>query len=420
MRLLTKTTLYYVLSTLGIFILGGVIFYLVLVSIIDKEIDEKLTYKKERVLQKLQNKSVISSDSTFAIDNNIHISSADNLLPTQELYQDTMIFNPLEGEYLPYRQLTTTQQIHGKAYVINIREPLVESESLTEGIVYSLIALFIILILVLIAVNYRISNQLWVPFYQALSRLKNYEITESGGLQLKPTNVREFDELNTILNQMTNRLQQDYQNLKEFTENVSHEIQTPLAIIKSKLELMVQSENIDEEQMRLVQSSFQAANRLSKLNQSLILLAKIENKEFHDIETVSLQELVVKHLEYFEELIDLREISVQTDFQANPTIRVNPLLGDILISNLLSNAIKHNVERGKIQIELDEHQLRISNTGESLSKPPSQLFKRFSIDGNKKDSTGLGLAIVGKICELFDIDIDYSVREGLHILRLSF
>jgi len=420
MRLLAKTTIYYVLSTLAIFILGGVIFYLVLVSIIQNEVDEKLVYKKERLVQKLQDQPVVSSDSTFAIDRNIRIQSKANLQPTPDQFQDTMLFDPLENEYLPYRQLTATQRIQDKVYIIHIREPRVESESLTEGIVVSLIALFIILIVVLIVVNYRISNRLWVPFYDALSRLKNYEITQSDSLQLQQTSIKEFDELNTILNQMTDRLRQDYQNLKEFTENVSHEIQTPLAIIRSKLELMVQSEDIDEDQMALVQSSYQAANRLSKLNQSLILLAKIENKEFYESEEIALRELLEKHLEYYQELMDMRELSLKTDLQGNPTISINPSLGDILISNLLSNAIKHNVEQGFIRIELSEHELKITNAGDPLSKPPDQLFKRFASDVSSKDSTGLGLAIVEKICEAYVIGIEYSVDEDLHTIRLSF
>lgn len=420
MRLLTKTTLYYLLSTLGIFILGGVIFYLVLISIINTEVDEKLTFKKERVIQKLQEQSIVGSDSTFAIDKNIHIASLNSRGQIHEQFQDTMIFDPLENEYLPYRKLTTSQTINGKEYAIDILEPLVESESLTVGIILSLIALSVILIIVLIVVNSRVSYKLWVPFYDALSKLKNYEITQSGGLQLKQTNLKEFDELNTMLIQMTERLKRDYQNLKEFTENVSHEIQTPLAIIKSKLELMVQSENMGEEQSELVQTSYQAATRLSKLNQSLILLAKIENKEFQGIEKVELQSLVKKHLEYFQELTDLRELSVKTDFTADPIISINPSLGDILISNLLSNAIKHNIEGGEIRIELTEHHLKISNTGNPISKTPDQLFKRFNSDADRKDSTGLGLAIVERICTAYNITIDYSVKDNLHTIRLGF
>jgi len=420
MRLLTKTTMYYLLSTLGIFLLGGVIFYLVLMSIIDNEVDEKLVFHKGQILQKLDTGNWDGADSFFSIEKNVHIRSTTGNLGAPDRIRDTLIYDPLEKEYMPYRQLVTLQQIHGKPYQITIREPLVESESLTEGIAYSLIALFLILIIVLLFVHNRITNRLWVPFYNALDRLKNYEINQPENLHFDETNVREFEELNRNLSQMTSRIREDYRNLKEFTENVSHEIQTPLAIIKSKLELLMQSEEAQPDQMNLIQSSYQAANRLSKLNQALILLAKIENQEFPEITIIHVNDLVEKHLEYFRELIDLRELDLQINMTADPVVSLNPSLGDILISNLISNAIKHNVERGSIGINLNEKALTIINTGEATDRDPSQFFHRFTKDGNHTDSTGLGLSIVWKICKLFSIEIQYSIQDNLHIISLVF
>ena len=218
---------------------------------------------------------------------------------------------------------------------------------------------------------------------------------------------------------MTNKIQGDYKSLKEFTENASHEIQTPLAIIKSKLELLIQQENFKEEQMQAIQSVYDAANRLSRLNQALILLTKIENHQFEKREQIDLTEVVKKHILNFKELIEAKEIRLNHTIEGDVKLKINPVLADVLISNLLTNAIKHNVEKGEINLSLSKNELTVSNTGAELKINPLELFDRFKKDSVSSESLGLGLSIVKKICDSEKFTISYECLNKLHSLKIK-
>jgi len=420
MKLLTKTTIYYLLSTLGIFILGGLVFYFILAGIINHEVDEKLAFQKDRVIERLSTIPRVPGDTTLSLNPQVRVSRLNHLPTAEMIIRDTLVFDSLENEFMPHRQLFYVTKLHNQPYQIRVSEPMVESESLIQGIVYSEILLFLTLFVVLLFLNYKIDNKLWSPFYKTVNKLKTYDVTRHQSLKMEKVPIKEFDELNRILSGMTGKIARDYQNLKQFTENASHEIQTPLAIIQSKMELLLQSENLTQEQLRQVQSAYQSANRLSKLNQALILLAKIENQEFVGTEPVHLRRLLEKQLASHQELLDLRGLRVQTIFSADPVIEIAPELADLLIRNLLGNAIKHNQDGGVIIINLSEYNFHIVNTGAPIKEEPSRIFERFYTQDAGKDSLGLGLAIVRKICEVSNLQIDYNYENDLHVFTLSF
>ena len=218
---------------------------------------------------------------------------------------------------------------------------------------------------------------------------------------------------------MTEKIAKDYRNLKEFTENASHEMQTPLSIIQSKLELLIQSENLTAEQMQEVQVIYESAARLAKLNQALLLLAKIENSQFAEAKPVKLDEIIKTKLLFFEELIAHKNISVEVNLEPL-TINIHPILADILVSNLIGNAIKHNLEKGKLIVKLKGDELVIQNSGKPLTITPEQLFQRFRKADPASDSLGLGLAIVNEICIVYNYSIDYKYVDNLHSVSIGF
>ena len=234
------------------------------------------------------------------------------------------------------------------------------------------------------------------------------------------SDITEFTELNDAVSIMENRVSQDYDEIKNFTENASHEIQTPLAIIKSKLELLSQSESLKEEQMDTIQSVSEAANRLSKLNQSLILLTKIDNRQFHENEEINLGDLINKHLGNFEELIAAKDITVRKNINRNTGLTMNETLAETLISNLITNAIKHNTDHGFIEILLSKTALSVSNSGAALHSDPAELFERFKKDKVSSESLGLGLSIVKKICEKYGFEIQYKYADLIHTTTITF
>ena len=237
---------------------------------------------------------------------------------------------------------------------------------------------------------------------------------------LEETNINEFAELNSAVDSMTKKASRDYNEIKSFTENASHEIQTPLAIILSKLELLSQSETLKEEQMNIIQTIAETTNRLSKLNQSLILLTKIDNRQFRETTPVDISALIIHHLNNYEELLHAKEIKLAKEIQPGVMVSMNETLAEILIINLLSNAIKHNVEKGIINIKLTSNVLSVSNTGNKPDTPPSVYFERFKKGSDSNESLGLGLSIVKKICEAYSFGVDYNYSEMLHKISINF
>ena len=258
-----------------------------------------------------------------------------------------------------------------------------------------------------------------MPFNKTLENLRNFDIGRDASLALTATKISEFRLLNKTLDRMAKKMRRDFINLKEFNENASHEIQTPLAIIKSKLELLIQGEGLNEEQMGMINSVYEAATRMSRLNQGLLLISKIDNNQFHHTEQVDLQKVMEKTLEHFEEITDLKKIRIVPHFNAPACPQMNRALSEILISNLVSNAIRHNIEEGEIRITMNSDGFEISNTGHPLAFSPDELFRRFRKSERTSDSVGLGLAIVKKIILLYQFTIQYEVKGNIHMIRVD-
>jgi signal transduction histidine kinase len=264
----------------------------------------------------------------------------------------------------------------------------------------------------------KISKKIWKPFYETLSKTKSFEVNEGRGLQLEKQEIYEFNELNAELGRMTEKISRDYKNLKEFTENASHEIQTPLALINSRIEELIQEKDFTRHQMAWIQDIHESTVRLSKLNQALLLLSKIDNGQFYDHESIHMGRLIENKLADFEEIFNLKGLKVEFSRTREFVVEINAVLADILVSNLINNAVKHNFEGGKIKIGVSTDQLVIQNTGEDPQTDPSGFFERFKKHNTGSGSLGLGLAIVKKICDLYGLNIHYTYAEGIHALYL--
>ncbi|HNW75091.1 MAG TPA: HAMP domain-containing sensor histidine kinase, partial [Bacteroidales bacterium] len=295
-----------------------------------------------------------------------------------------------------------------------------ETEQLITEILVVLALVFLTLLVLLVLVNYFITRRVWVPFYRILNQINRYEIHDPIPLEFTPTEIHEFRLLSTTLETMSKKIRADYMNLREFNENASHELQTPLAIIKSNLEMLVQKENLDEEQYRRISVIMEAITRVSRLNQGLLLISKIDNNQFMKAELVDFKILVEKALAHFEEMIEHRGIVVTRHPVSTCVFRMDPALAEILVNNLISNSIRHNLPGGEIRVSISENSLTIANTGEVLTADPSMLFERFRKSGKDPDSVGLGLSIVNKIANFYNLRVDYSHREGIHTLTVRF
>ena len=415
MKLIQKTKQTYIIYSIIIFIASSIIIFFVLKNIITKKQDENLLWDKELIAQKLKYEYPLP---IFEVDDFISkVPIKDTLY-----FKDTLIYQLIDGieKRELYRQLTSVETLHGKTYIITTRSSLVKNQDFILAITLSIGMVILLLILTVFFVNTLVLRKAWQPFYENLEILKSFSVESNQSIHLQNSKIDEFQELNKSLIKLTNKINSDFNNLKEFTDNASHEMQTPLAIMQLKSESLMQSENLKTDEKQQIQAIYLAAQRLSKLNKTLLLLSKIENQQFSEKEVILLNDVINKQLEIFEDFIESKKITVIKKFTINVKVSANPLLFDIVISNLISNAIKHNSKSGDLEIVTSDLFISFSNSGVPLNISSTSLFERFKKDSKSSDSFGLGLAIVKKICDTYSWKINHSYIENQHNISIYF
>jgi signal transduction histidine kinase len=416
MKLIQKFTLWYLVATFLVLVVGGFFSF----QSIKKEVDrEQARYLKKNIdftIQHLTNGVI--PDSLF--QNKIEVQKVSKAEDENEfLIKDTLVWHGYLKRMEPQIKVSTVRNINGQHFYISTYGAIVDTGDITYAVFKSSIIIFLIMLIVAGIISVFISKKILAPFNKTLGEMQSFRLSQKRTIQLPNTHTTEFKKLNSFLEEMTNKAQEDYRNLKEFTENASHELQTPLAIIRGKLELMMDS-SLNNQQAGLISSAHNAVEKLSKINQSLSLLTKLDNHEFEITTTINFSQQLKDSLFAFQELIEMKSLQLETIIAEDVYIKIHPLLNNILLNNLLSNAIRHNREFGMIKIDLSPQSLKISNTGEHLDLQPNDLFKRFKKNDPSSDSIGLGLAIVKHICEQSNIKITYTYRDEMHTLHLIF
>ena len=295
-----------------------------------------------------------------------------------------------------------------------------EDSFLIIGVVTLLTVLFFAALLSgFILVNRRLSSKIWQPFYRSLGKIKHFELGQLEKIEFESTEIEEFAELNQSLDKLIAGNTAAYNQQKEFADNASHELQTPLAIIQSRLDLLLQSKSLTTEQFDIIEDANRALSRVARINKNLLLLTKIGNHQFLEIEPVRLMELMEQILASSAQFFEEKNLFVQTELTPNVTLEGNKILVEILLTNLITNAIRHTIAGGKVHIQLLQHKLVISNNGEKpLNK--EQLFKRFATTSSQSPGTGLGLALVKQIADRYHWEITYSFNTNQHTFSLHF
>lgn len=416
MKLVTKFAIWYLTITTIVLLLGGIFVFLS----VQEENDEE---EVRRIVG-------LIGDAIHGLESNI---APDSLQSDQILIRelppgapriafstrDTMSWHSqFQGTE---RQIkgSASYIIGGKHYLISARAFAPEPEETITGVIRSLSWIFLTLLVFVVATSILVSRKILFPFNASLRAMQTFNLRQKRSIVLPETRTSEFAALNDFLGRMTSKALQDYRALKEFTENASHELQTPLAIIRGKLELLLESD-ISDEQAKLIMSAHEAVEKLSKTNQALTLLTKLENEEYVSAEPIDISARIHQMIASLAELIEMKSIRLTTRINENVCVNLHPALADILLMNLLSNAVRHNVPGGTISVELSNQLLLIRNTGVKPGIPTKELFERFKKSNQSGDSIGLGLSIVKRICEASRFAIDYTYEDNLHSLRITF
>lgn len=421
MKLLNRSLIYLSLTFLVIIGIWSVIFYFNLKDEIRDSIDDGLENNKLLIIQKVKTDPAMLLQNQFG-GNNFEIQpiSKQKALTIKDVYKDTLMYHVSEEELEPVRILHSAFQYQNEFYRLKIISSLVEEDDLLEDSFWSVLWLFLILVASVIIINNVILRKVWNPFYDILNRLKTYRLDSSETAINLPTKTVEFIELQKASNALIRHSREAYTSQKQFTENASHELQTPLAIITNKLELLLESENLHKADAQTIAEVINMVDRLTQLNKSLLLLAKIENKQFPDQSVISINKTGKENIANFEDFADYKNIRITIEEIENLEVNMDASLTNILISNLVKNAIFHNIQGGKIHLMFSKEEFSIYNTGKNTALADETIFNRFQKDALKTQSTGLGLAVCKAICDFYDLSITYTFEDNNHCFTVNF
>ena len=384
-------------------------------------IDDGLENSKILIIQNVQTDTTLIRRTSFRESNyEIRAISAERAVNRRDVYMDSTLYMINEGDYEPVRILKSVFRLkNGEYYELQVVSSMVEEDDLIEDLLYALVWLYLILLASILLINNVLLKKIWKPFYQILERLKNFEIDSPQETTIPQTKVSEFKMLNESVTTLLNRTTAAFTSQKQFIENASHELQTPLAISINKLELLAEKDTTTESQAYEISSVIQSLERATKLNKTLLLLSRIENRQFSNRSKVNLNKLTAEIIDGLSDLAEFKSVKVSLVDEFPLACEMNPELAAIMMSNLLKNAIVHNHEGGSVIIKISSHGITIENTGEPQKLDASQIFKRFYKNTALNTSTGLGLSIVKSIVDLYGYRLTYQYNVGMHSFMLE-
>jgi signal transduction histidine kinase len=416
MKLISRYNRFLFPVLIFLFIVSTVTSYYLIKNVLQNELDEILLRSKSRIEKSAVANNAIPVINSFD-DQQVRFEKMDGALTESGFKSTTQLIPEQNKEHLS-RSLTFKLLVNNQPYKVTISEPLEGTKHLTRLILKIAIATIFFTLLFLLLINRKLLSKIWQPFYQSLAAIKQFNINSKDKLQLPESGINEFNLMNSHFNMAAENARKEYKNLKEFSENASHEIQTPLAIIHSKLDLMAQQENLTEPQSKLLQSVYTSVSKLSNLQQSLLLLTKIDNRQFNRNSEMDLSHEIKNKIEQFRELWQSKGITYTAQIEAS-VINADKELVEILLNNLFGNATRHNIPGGTIEIKVLKSELEISNAG-SAALDNDKIFKRFYKGIPSAESNGLGLSIIKEIGDVTKIQVRYLFKKNRHCFQLKW
>lgn len=423
MSLLRQTALYLLVSAVLIAGIGAVGFYTLIHRTIRHEVDEILVAQSDHIegqLRRLPPGTLPPAD----LDDNPHVEriAQTGSVSTRPQFSDVTVADTLENnEPVLMRQLRTTVSANGQPYRITIRQPYYEFNELARILSVGVILGFLGLTGLSVLAGLGLSRRLWRPFYRAIDQLNQFRLDQPADAHFPTSRVREFGLLSRALGELTQKLRRQFSLQKQFTENASHELQTPLAVASAELDQLLQSHHLTEPDYAHLQRATDALGRLSQINRSLLLLTQVENSQFADADVLNLSQLLSQYADEYEPFFVHKRMRIERRIAPDVAVRMNGQLAGVLLTNVLKNAVRHSEAGGCAGIRLTPDALTISNSGEPLPFADSQLFNRFVKNPARPDSTGLGLALVKQIADRYALPLTYRYDSPTrtHTFRLG-
>lgn len=421
MKLLSYTYRKLALLLFLLMAVWGVLFYYAIIDEVVDETDDTLENYGEILMESaLHDPSILETEGSLMSFYKFTPISEEEGRHYRQVFYDATVYIELEDEDEPVRVMCTASRMpDGQYYELKLMISILERDDMVEAMLWYLGALFLLFLICTSIGIQLVLKGVFRPLHRLLDWLHCIQPGKEVPPLDNPTKIREFRQLSDAALDMGNRSYKAYEEQKQFIENASHELQTPLAIVRGKVELLAESEGMTEQQMEQLDEIYATLGRAVKLNKSLLLLSRIENGQYTEMEDVSVDEILDELLPDLMDIYEHKQVRLIRKREEQPfIIRCNHSLAQILVSNLVKNSLLHNREEGELQVLTTPTSLVIKNTGD-VPLDGEKLFRRFyhGMDG-KKDSTGLGLAIARSIALSSSLKLTYEWQDGMHTFRL--
>lgn len=396
-------------------------FYMAVVEEVNDEVDDTLEdYSEGLIIRALSGEDMPTASNGSNNQYYLYeVSESYAASHPQITYRDEMVFITEKSETEPARVLITIFRTEDERYMeLVVYTPTIEKLDLLRAILGWIIFLYVLLLLIILSINIWVFRKNMKPLYVLIKWLDSSQLGKKNEPLENTTKITEFRKLNAATMAFAERGEKLFEQQKTFIGNASHEMQTPLAICRNRLEMLMEDETLTEHQLNELIKTHQTLENLTRMNRSLLLLCKIENGQFADTRSVCLNDILTHYLDDYKEVYAYRNITVTVTTDSSFCVEMNDSLVSVLVTNLLKNSFVHNIDGGFIYIKITANTFEISNTGE---KPldRERIFERFYQGQKKEGSTGLGLALVDSICKANHLKIDYTYVENRHIFTIS-
>ncbi|KAF2327167.1 HAMP domain-containing histidine kinase [Flavobacterium nitrogenifigens] len=391
-------------------------------NVVYHHINNSLLEKKKKFIEHLNQEEINDfmenqddSTQTFSEFSTLHseflVLSKMPIKPHQKKTTFTNEYRKIENEESEYRILQHHFTYEGQDYQLEIGSSLSEVNDLTFVIKLFIIIVFVIILLITFLADTFYIEYLLKPFYKIIDT-KIRRVNEPETFDHTPIKAtsRDFRELDFVLNQMMDRITEVFKKEKQFISNVSHELLTPIALLKNKLENLLQNQSLDDNAVDKIAGSLKTLDMLKKIINNLLLISRIDNNQYELNEEINLREIVSDLQEDLQDRIEDKDIQFMNEMENDFVFIGNKTLVHILIYNLVTNAIKYNKPKGGIIIEdgfADEHYyISVKDSGIGMDESQlEKIFTRFARISSDQEGQGLGLAIAQSIASFHHIQI---------------
>ncbi|TKG96322.1 HAMP domain-containing histidine kinase [Puteibacter caeruleilacunae] len=418
-ELLNKISWVYIGYSVLILLVLAPLFYYVIDEINLEDVEESMILRRDEfVTYNLPEFKVEDIQKWNEFNRDVKIQ------PGNEVAKDTVFhtyfYDELADENEPYLVLYSPITIEGKEFTYFTRIDLVETPDLVMSFVWLFLLVIVLLLIGLFFITRYLSGRLWQPFFEILKQVEQFELDKTTTLSFPQSTIQEFNQLSRSLEKLINKNTLIYKSQSEFIENAAHELQTPLAIFKAKVEELIQREDVTEGQAKELSILSNNIVRFERLNKNLLLLSRIDNDTFEGKGKIQVNDIIARSIDFFEEQAAVKGIKVSVIGAESCDVMANIDLVEVMLHNLFMNAIRHNILDGDINIHIQSNSITFSNTGHQTPLEQEKLFRRFSKGNPSQKGTGLGLSIVKKIVDQNGWQIDYNYNNCLHAFTIKF